>query len=64
MSNTPKLKFPRNLKVLLGRAAAEVQHGLTGVNIMTVKHDDWCRALVTQSMMDCHCRPVIEIERA
>ena len=34
MSNRTKLKQPgRNLRVLIGRAAAEVQHGVTGTNI-------------------------------
>lgn len=64
ISNRRKLKPPlRNLQVLLGRAAAEVDHDLTGVNIMRVFHDDWCRSLVTHSMMDCRCRPEMVTER-
>ena len=52
MSNSKRLKPPgRNLKVLLGRAAAEVNHGLTGVNMLVVRHDGWCPALVSQTMV-------------
>jgi len=65
MSNRPKLKPPlRNLVVLLARARAEVGHGLTGVNIMRVEHDDWCRAVETHSMLDCQCSPVMQVEPA
>ena len=63
MSNRPKLKPPgRNLAVLLARGAAEFAHGLTGVNMLVVRHDDWCSALVTRSMLDCRCSPEIVIE--
>ena len=61
MSNRVKLKPPlRNLKVLLARAGAEVKPGT--VNLVTILHDDWCRSLVTQSMLDCRCAPEMEIE--
>lgn len=63
MSNRQKRKpVGRNLRILISRAAAEVAHGATGVNLMTVKHDSWCPALVSQSMFDCRGAPQMEIQ--
>ncbi len=60
MSTKRKYQRPlRNLQVLLARAAAEVQPGM---NIATVKHDDWCPALKSSSMLDCCCAPLIVVE--
>ena len=58
MSNTPKINLPgRNLRVMLGRAAAETAHGLTGTNLLGVRHDAWCPAQVRQTMPACVCSP-------
>lgn len=63
MSNTRKLKPPgRNLAVLVASAAAEVQHGMTGANIMWVAHDNWCPTLMSQSMFDCRCSPEMTVQ--
>ena len=63
MSNRKRLNPPgRNLKVLIARAAAEVAHGLTGVNMLVVRHDNWCPALVSQSMTKCVCSPEMAFE--
>ena len=60
MSNRGKIKPPlRNFQVLMARAAAEVK---PGGNIAHVQHDDWSPTLVSQSMLDCVCRPVIQVE--
>ena len=62
-SDTPEEKASgTNLRVLLGRAAAEVQHGLTGANLMVVKHDGWCPSLLTHSMTSCRCSPEMTIQ--
>ena len=58
MSNNFRLNPPgRNLRVLIARAAAETAGGMTGANMMWVLHDNWCPALVSQSMFDCRCSP-------
>ena len=60
MSTKRERKSPlRNLQVLMARAAAEVK---PGGNIAHVQHDDWCPTLASQSMLDCICCPVIEVE--
>jgi len=41
---------------------AEIQHGMTGVNVVNVKHDDWCPAVKSFSMMDCVCSLEIVVE--
>ena len=63
MSKRPKLQRPgRNLSILLGRAAAEFQHGLTGPNLLLVHHDLWCPGLRSSSILDCRCSPEMTIE--
>ena len=63
MSNEFRLNPPgRNLRVLIARAAAETDAGQTGATLLTVKHDGWCRSLVTQSMTDCRCNPEMTFE--
>ena len=61
MSNRFKKKSPlRNLKVMLGRAAAEILPGT--VNVMKVLHDNRCPGLLGQSMLLCTCSPEMNLK--
>jgi hypothetical protein len=51
----------RNLQVLLGRGMAEHQPGQ--VNVVTVKHDDWCPGLKKRSMLWCECNPEMDFNQ-
>jgi len=58
-SDDTKRKPPLlNLRVLLGRALGEVKPGR---NTARITHQGWCPGLITLSMSDCICAPVVEI---
>lgn len=35
---------------------------LTGLNMLHIRHDDGCMALLTQCLEDCICQPEVEIQ--
>jgi hypothetical protein len=56
-------KFRRNVSVLYGRFAAEVQEHGPGGYLGQVEHDLDCPAIKRQSMTACRCSPEIKITK-
>jgi hypothetical protein len=56
-------KIRRNLKVLTGRAMAEMEAQGTGGYLVQVMHDEGCPGLLHQSMLRCTCEPEIQFAK-
>ena len=49
---------------LVGRVAGAGRSLRRGtVNVVTIRHDGWCPAIRTSSMLDCLCAPDVEAPR-
>lgn len=64
MSNSRRVRRNlRNYTVMLGRFKAEFDVGGPGLYMGTVYHDDDCPGLANESMLQCECRPQIDIDK-